>query len=578
LELTDALLPALQSILEVFSDLFDTKQDWTALFEVIKFGIRSIATVIYATIKLVDQLIKAVVYSVDAVGKALKGDFAGAGRAISQGVGAGLEQAKRDFEQIGKLWTESASPGTGRRMGGRGMELDTSAADDRAAAAARKAASDAKRAADEQQRLAERRNDLTQKAIELQEQLRRSVEDARVATVGVGASPTEQLFIERSDALTENERRVKDLTKTVVELNREVAAAGGTLDIKPFADLIDQGFAAAEGLIDKQYTQGLIDLLPKLEEYDAKIAEVTRGKTELTELEKLNAEVNLLQLDILAQTNPALAEQIRLLRERAGALDAAVKKQEESNKSFGTQFKEGFKQASDSALNLGANLASIATNGIDGLTNAIVDFASTGKAAFKEFAASVLKDLSAMLIKFAIFKAIGGIFPGLNLGFAATGGATGSTSAAPLKFATGGVMPSNVVPMRRYAQGGIARSPEMAIYGERGPEAYVPLPDGRSIPVKMKQRTEALNRYRPMGATGTMAADGEGGATGAMAVGTTSIDVRYTVERINDVEYVTADQFRQGMQQAAAEGAQRGQQLTLRRLQQSPATRRRVGV
>jgi hypothetical protein len=68
LELTDALLPALQSILEVFGDLFDTKQDWTALFEVIKFGLRTIATIIYATIKLVDQLIKAVVYSFDAIG------------------------------------------------------------------------------------------------------------------------------------------------------------------------------------------------------------------------------------------------------------------------------------------------------------------------------------------------------------------------------------------------------------------------------------------------------------------------------------------------------------------------------
>jgi hypothetical protein len=37
---TDALLPALQSILEVFGDLFRHKeQDWTALFEVIKLGL-----------------------------------------------------------------------------------------------------------------------------------------------------------------------------------------------------------------------------------------------------------------------------------------------------------------------------------------------------------------------------------------------------------------------------------------------------------------------------------------------------------------------------------------------------------
>ena len=56
LELTDALLPALQSILEVFGDLFDTKQDWTALFAVIIGGFRAVAAVTYATIKLVVQL------------------------------------------------------------------------------------------------------------------------------------------------------------------------------------------------------------------------------------------------------------------------------------------------------------------------------------------------------------------------------------------------------------------------------------------------------------------------------------------------------------------------------------------
>lgn len=40
--------------------------------------------------------------------------------------------------------------------------------------------------------------------------------------------------------------------------------------------------------------------------------------------------------------------------------------------------------------------------------------------------------------------------------------------------------------MRSYAGGGVASSPQMAIYGEGSrKEAYVPLPDGRSIPVAM---------------------------------------------------------------------------------------------
>jgi hypothetical protein len=56
------------------------------------------------------------------------------------------------------------------------------------------------------------------------------------------------------------------------------------------------------------------------------------------------------------------------------------------------------------------------------------------------------------------------------------------------------------------------------------------------------------------------------------------VDVRYTVERINDVEYVTASQFQAGMRQAAQQGAAQGEQRTLRRLQQSPGTRKRVGM
>jgi hypothetical protein len=43
------------------------------------------------------------------------------------------------------------------------------------------------------------------------------------------------------------------------------------------------------------------------------------------------------------------------------------------------------------------------------------------------------------------------------------------------------------LPLKRYASGGIANSPQLAMFGEGStPEAYVPLPDGRSIPVRMK--------------------------------------------------------------------------------------------
>lgn len=71
----------------------------------------------------------------------------------------------------------------------------------------------------------------------------------------------------------------------------------------------------------------------------------------------------------------------------------------------------------------------------------------------------------------------------LNLGLQA-----GAKALFPSLFAMGGVMSSRgPLPLKRYAGGGIATSPQLAMFGEGSrPEAYVPLPDGRTIPVTMK--------------------------------------------------------------------------------------------
>lgn len=55
-------------------------------------------------------------------------------------------------------------------------------------------------------------------------------------------------------------------------------------------------------------------------------------------------------------------------------------------------------------------------------------------------------------------------------------------------FANGGIMTgAGPLPLRAYATGGVANSPQLAMYGEGSrPEAFVPLPDGRTIPVTMK--------------------------------------------------------------------------------------------
>ena len=51
----------------------------------------------------------------------------------------------------------------------------------------------------------------------------------------------------------------------------------------------------------------------------------------------------------------------------------------------------------------------------------------------------------------------------------------------------------DALPIRAYAYGGVARSPQVAVFGEGSrPEAFVPLPDGRSIPVTMDAQAQGI--------------------------------------------------------------------------------------
>lgn len=67
--------------------------------------------------------------------------------------------------------------------------------------------------------------------------------------------------------------------------------------------------------------------------------------------------------------------------------------------------------------------------------------------------------------------------------------AEASNTASSL-FANGGIMTSSgPLPLKMYANGGIAKSAQVAVFGEGSrPEAYVPLPDGRSIPVTINNQ------------------------------------------------------------------------------------------
>ena len=135
--------------------------------------------------------------------------------------------------------------------------------------------------------------------------------------------------------------------------------------------------------------------------------------------------------------------------------------------------------------------------------NAIVKFTQTGEFNFKQFTQAILADLLRIQLQkqlaFAVDKMGGGIdmlsmvMGGIGkykggTGVTPTSTANASGSAMLWPHAKGGVMSEfGPVQLRKYAAGGIANSPQLALYGEGSQrEAYVPLADGRSIPVTVK--------------------------------------------------------------------------------------------
>ena len=183
---------------------------------------------------------------------------------------------------------------------------------------------------------------------------------------------------------------------------------------------------------------------------------------------------------------------------------------------------------------------------------------------FMDMAARMIAKMIEMFILQTILGIAGSAAgAGLSSGFNA-----GSASALPTDSA--GWAKSFTTPLK-VAEGGFVTGPTSAVIGEGGESEYV-------IPASKMQ--SAMSRYsRGARGEGVIAGSGGGaeGGGGAAAAGPMVVDVRYSVERINDVEYVTASAFQAGMRQAAQQGAAQGEQRTLRRLQQSPGTRKRVG-
>ena len=399
-----------------------------------------------------------------------------------------------------------------------------------------------------------------------------------------------RLLAQQANERSQLEEKIAKLKKdgTSEELDRAAKSATETLQKSQQLDLqarinnlYDQAVQPLNKAIVAIKEKASVD--KRYKELLAKGINPERAK-DIINLEKLKKKA-LDRLDVEINILKAIVNQGGATQAQIDALDELIRKRKEAegidpeketeggsykeDKNDFEEFKESFTAGLEDMMDVGPKLAGVAVNAIGAMTDGLIEMITTGKANFKEMAASILKDIAKIMMQAAIAGAVKKLF----------------------SLADGGVIQGGR--LKPYAKGGVVTAPtffpmaggDVGLMGEAGPEAIMPLKrnsDGKlGVSFDESSMRESMSRYsrsaiRPQFNQEASGSDmsAEGGGTAVAA----PIDVRYTVERINNVDYVTADQFQAGMAQAANQGARQGEQQTLKRLQMSSSTRKRLGL
>jgi len=232
---------------------------------------------------------------------------------------------------------------------------------------------------------------------------------------------------------------------------------------------------------------------------------------------------------------------------------------------------------------IGNAVGSALTDGVVGL----IEGTKTAQEVFSDF----LKDIGQILLReaakmIATYIAIGlaKAFAGLSGGGGGGGGGGGDiftdiASRGGLRANGGGDIFTDIASRGGLrANGGPVSANTPYIVGERGIELMVPSTSGRVL--SNSETRQQLNNQQAATSTREQLdrqpafASTREQLNNQQAKAMQPLDIRYESTVINNVEYVTAEQHRQGMAQAA----ERGRSLTLSALQGSVKTRKKVGL
>lgn len=288
------------------------------------------------------------------------------------------------------------------------------------------------------------------------------------------------------------------------------------------------------------------------------------GKTRV-EQERLNA---LRQIDLLYQQakvdlgDKELANLQRNVELTKQKIDAELQKRELMKLDPVEGLNQGLSDFSDSATNVMENVKNVTANALNNMSDSLADFVLTGKGSFKDFANAVISDITRMVMKMLVFKAIEAgtsFFMGGASGGGDAGGGPGGL------FAYGG-----------YTGHGGKFEPKGVVHGGEF--------------VFTKEATAKLgigNLYRLMNSTQGYASGGFVGSLAGKVPSTpvtTSSSSGVNITVVNQIavtgngDAVLAQAMKEAAEQGTEAGAQKARAIILQDFQSNGTARRTLGV
>lgn len=217
----------------------------------------------------------------------------------------------------------------------------------------------------------------------------------------------------------------------------------------------------------------IADLADAWKEADAELKRYADDRAFVLEgdLERDNA-VNAISQEWI-EAGRALHESVKTpletLEDRLGYIDELMRRGVISVEDYGRAYAQALDDGNAKAEKAKSLAEEFGIALTDGLENAIASGEN-----LSDVLGSLEQTLAKLIIRKTITAPLMSAIDGIDFG-------------SLFPFANGGIMTSaGPLPLNRYASGGIASTPQLALFGEGSTnEAFVPLPDGRHIPVRM---------------------------------------------------------------------------------------------